>query len=84
MVKSCRQCYAPSRRDRVTRPPSYGYPMTTEAKNTLTYPEYDENGKPNPVRVPATEDSEEWEIEAMHDGADYDPYDIDMLANEPS
>lgn len=63
---------------------SKGWVITTEGNEPAAYPEYDENGKPKPVRVPPTEDSEDWELEIMQDCAEYDPYDIETLANEPS
>jgi hypothetical protein len=50
----------------------------------VRYPRYNEAGEPNPVRVPPTEDSEQWELEIFQEIADYDPYDIDTLANEPN
>lgn len=58
--------------------------MTTEPDKPVAYPEFDENGKRNPVRVPATEESEAWELEIMEYSADYDPYDHETLANEPN
>ncbi|TLM75970.1 hypothetical protein [Pseudarthrobacter sp. NamB4] len=58
--------------------------MTEPENKPAAYPEYDENGNRNPVRVPPTEASEEWELETIRDNAEYDPYDIDTLANEPN
>jgi len=51
--------------------------MTTEENKPLAYPEYDESGKPNPVRLPATEDSEQWELEIIRDNIEQDPNDPD-------
>jgi hypothetical protein len=55
--------------------------MTSES---VAYPEFNESGEKNPVRVPLTEDSEQWEIDVVHATADYDPFDPDTLANEPN
>lgn len=49
--------------------------MTESENKPLAYPEYDENGNPNPVRVPPTEDSEQWELEVMRNNIENDPND---------
>lgn len=58
--------------------------MTTKENEPGAYPQYDENGNQNPVRVPPTEESEQWEMDIIHATADYDPTDPDTLANEPN
>ncbi len=57
--------------------------MTEESK-AASYPEFDENGKPNPLRLPVTGVSEQWEIEQAKENDGYDPCDIETLANEPN
>lgn len=46
-----------------------------DKKKPLAYPEYDEDGKPNPVRVPPTDKSEEWEMEIIRENIESDPND---------
>jgi len=58
--------------------------MTTEQNKPVAYPEYDENGNHNPVRLPPSEKSEAWELEIFADIAEYDPYDIHAIADEPN
>lgn len=38
--------------------------MTESENKALAYPEYDESGAQNPIRVPITAESEQWEKEA--------------------
>ena len=49
--------------------------MSELENKPLAYPEIDENGNHNPVRLPATAESEQWELEIMAYDAEYDPYD---------
>jgi hypothetical protein len=49
--------------------------MTESEKMPVAYPQYDENGNPNPVRLPPSEDSEQWELEIMQDNIQNDPND---------
>lgn len=51
--------------------------MSESENKPLAYPEYDENGKPNPVRVPPSEDSEQWEMEIIRENIENDPNDPD-------
>lgn len=51
--------------------------MTESKSKTVTYPEYDENGNRNPVRVPPSEESEDWELEIMRENIEQDPNDPD-------
>lgn len=51
--------------------------MSESENKPLAYPEYDENGKPNPVRVPPSEDSEQWEMEIIRENIESDPNDPD-------
>jgi hypothetical protein len=51
--------------------------MTEPDSKPVAYPEYDENGNHNPVRVPPSEDSELWEMEIMRDNIENDPNDPD-------
>jgi hypothetical protein len=58
--------------------------MSAEERKPVAYPQYDDAGNHNPVRVPPSEESEEWELEIMRDNAEYDPYDNDSaLYNGP-
>lgn len=47
--------------------------MTASESKLVAYPEYDDNGKRNPVRLPATEDSEQWELEIIRENIENDP-----------
>lgn len=51
--------------------------MTESENKSLAYAEYDENGNHNPVRLPATEDSEQWELEIIRENIENDPNDPD-------
>lgn len=51
--------------------------MTESESSTVPYPEYDESGTHNPVRVPPSEVSEEWELEIMRENIQHDPNDPD-------
>jgi len=46
--------------------------MTESENKPVAYPEYDENGKPNPLRVPLSAESEQWEIENAYENGSLD------------
>ncbi|MFF2029332.1 hypothetical protein [Arthrobacter sp. NPDC058192] len=51
--------------------------MTEPENKPAAYPEYDENGNRNPVRVPPSAESEAWVMEDMRENIGNDPNDPD-------
>jgi hypothetical protein len=51
--------------------------MSESENKPVKYPEYDEDGHPNPVRVPPSKESEPWELEIMRENIENDPNDPD-------
>ena len=46
--------------------------MTESENEPAAYPQYDENGKQSPLRLPLTENSEQWEIDLVAETQDYE------------
>jgi hypothetical protein len=60
--------------------------MTSAENVPLTYPEFTDEGDRNPVRLPLTETSEQWEVDtvqAMESTEPEEPWSLGKPTSEP-